>query len=121
MVMAWGLNRHARPLSCPAETASRDGRFAFPVAAGFGGRIVGPEGGESCRPGAYPSDGCEGWGIAMALELAEVAAGLPMAASFALAGGLTTLREGRRRSSLNAAMHELRRPLQVLTLALPDR
>jgi signal transduction histidine kinase len=57
----------------------------------------------------------------MALELAEVAAGLPMAASFALAGGLTTLREGRRRSSLNAAMHELRRPLQVLTLALPDR
>jgi two-component system, OmpR family, osmolarity sensor histidine kinase EnvZ len=57
----------------------------------------------------------------MAVELAEVAAGLPLAASFALAGGITTLREGRRRSSLNEAMHELRRPLQVLSLALPAR
>jgi signal transduction histidine kinase len=56
----------------------------------------------------------------MAWELAEVAAGLPVAASFALAGGLTTLREGRRRSALNEAMHELRRPLQVLRLALPS-
>jgi signal transduction histidine kinase len=44
-----------------------------------------------------------------------------MAASLALAGGITTLREGRRRSALNEAMHELRRPLQVLSLALPDR
>ncbi|MGN6588458.1 MAG: sensor histidine kinase [Solirubrobacterales bacterium] len=42
-----------------------------------------------------------------------------MAASFALAGGITTLREGRRRSVLNEAMHELRRPLQALSLALP--
>jgi signal transduction histidine kinase len=57
----------------------------------------------------------------MALELAEVAAGLPMAASLALAGGIASLREGRRRSALNEAMHELRRPLQVLSLALPDR
>src|SRR5215469_1613922 len=56
----------------------------------------------------------------MFLELAEVAAGLPMAASFAVAGGITTLREGRRRASLNEAMHELRRPLQVLALALPS-
>lgn len=56
----------------------------------------------------------------MPVELAEVAAGLPLAASFALAGGITTLREGRRRSALNEAMHELRRPLQVLTLALPS-
>lgn len=56
----------------------------------------------------------------MAVELAEVAAGLPMAASLALAGGITSFREGRRRSALNAAMHELRRPLQVLALALPD-
>ena len=55
----------------------------------------------------------------MFLELAEVAAGLPMAASFAVVGGITTLREGRRRASLNEAMHELRRPLQVLALALP--
>ena len=57
----------------------------------------------------------------MAIELAEVAAGLPMAASFALAGGITTVRETRRRTALNEAMHELRRPLQVLSLALPDR
>jgi signal transduction histidine kinase len=42
-----------------------------------------------------------------------------MAASFAMAGGFVALREGRRRSSLNAAMHELRRPLQVLYLSLP--
>jgi signal transduction histidine kinase len=56
----------------------------------------------------------------MPVELAEVAAGLPLAASFALAGGITTLRKGRRRGALNEAMHELRRPLQVLTLSLPS-
>jgi signal transduction histidine kinase len=55
----------------------------------------------------------------MALELAEVAAGLPFAASFAVAGGIATLREGRRRAALNEAMHELRRPLQVLSLSMP--
>lgn len=55
----------------------------------------------------------------MAMELAEVAAGLPMAVSFALAGGISTFREGRRRTALNEAMHELRRPLQALSLALP--
>jgi len=55
----------------------------------------------------------------MAMELAEVAAGLPVAASFALAGGIASLREGRRRAVLNEAMHELRRPLQVLSLTLP--
>lgn len=55
----------------------------------------------------------------MAVELAEVAAGLPVAASLALAGGITSLREGRRRAVLNEALHELRRPLQVLSLALP--
>jgi signal transduction histidine kinase len=57
----------------------------------------------------------------MAVELAELAAGLPVAASFAVAGGIGSVREGRRRSSLNEAMHELRRPLQVLSLAVPDR
>jgi signal transduction histidine kinase len=56
----------------------------------------------------------------VALELAEVAAGFPLAASFAIAGGITALREGRRRSALNEAMHELRRPLQVLALSLPE-
>src|SRR3954447_9226298 len=56
----------------------------------------------------------------MTVELAQVAAGLPVAASFALAGGITSFREGRRRAALNEAMHELRRPLQVLSLSLPD-
>jgi signal transduction histidine kinase len=51
-------------------------------------------------------------------ELAEVVAGFPLAASFAIAGGITALREGRRRASLNEAVHELRRPLQVLSLSL---
>ncbi|HEU5252632.1 MAG TPA: HAMP domain-containing sensor histidine kinase [Solirubrobacterales bacterium] len=55
----------------------------------------------------------------MSLELSTLAAGLPMAASFAMAGGFVALREGRRRSTLNAALHELRRPLQALSLALP--
>lgn len=56
----------------------------------------------------------------MAVELAEIAAGLPMAASFAIAGGISTFRQGQRRASLNEAMHELRRPLQVLALSLPS-
>lgn len=55
----------------------------------------------------------------MAVELAEVLAGFPLAASFAIAGGLSVLREGRRRSALNEAVHELRRPLQALALSLP--
>jgi signal transduction histidine kinase len=53
------------------------------------------------------------------LELAQVVVGFPWAASFAIAGGVAVLREGRRRASLNAAVHELRRPLQVLALSLP--
>jgi len=56
----------------------------------------------------------------MVPELSELAGGLPIAASFAMATGITALREGRRRSALNEAMHELRRPLQGLALALPD-
>lgn len=55
----------------------------------------------------------------MALELAGVLASFPLAASFAIAGGISLLREGRRRNSLNEAVHELRRPLQVLALSLP--
>lgn len=55
----------------------------------------------------------------MPVELAEIAAGLPLAASFAMASGLTALREGRRRSTLNEAVHELRRPLQALAFSLP--
>ncbi len=55
----------------------------------------------------------------MAIELAEVAAGFPLAASFAIAGGITAFREGRRRTSLNEAVHELRRPLQAIALSAP--
>ncbi len=55
----------------------------------------------------------------MALDASTVAAGLPMAASFAMAGGFVSFREARRRSSLNAALHELRRPLQALSLLAP--
>lgn len=55
----------------------------------------------------------------MTVELAEIAAGLPVAASFAMATGFTAFRAGRRRSSLNEAIHELRRPLQALALSLP--
>lgn len=55
----------------------------------------------------------------MPLELSELAGGLPIAASFAMASGITALREGRRRSALNEAIHELRRPLQGLALSLP--
>lgn len=54
----------------------------------------------------------------MPLELAEVVANFPVAASFAIASGITVVREGRRRASLNEAVHELRRPLQVLSLSV---
>lgn len=55
----------------------------------------------------------------MPVELAELAAGLPIAASFAMAGGISALREGRRRTALNEAVHELRRPLQAIALSSP--
>src|SRR3954453_5948304 len=55
----------------------------------------------------------------MHVELAEIAAALPMASSLAMATGINAFRQGRRRSSLNEAIHELRRPLQALALSLP--
>jgi signal transduction histidine kinase len=55
----------------------------------------------------------------MAVALAEIATGLPFVASLAMATGVSAFRAGRRRSSLNEAIHELRRPLQVLALSLP--
>lgn len=58
--------------------------------------------------------------MTVAVELVEVVTGLPVAASLALAGGITNFREGRRRAALNEAMHELRRPLQALSLSLPE-
>ena len=56
----------------------------------------------------------------MPLELAELSTGLPVALSFAMAGGISVLREGRRRTALNEALHELRRPLQAIALAAPN-
>lgn len=53
----------------------------------------------------------------MPLELSELAGGLPFAVSFAMAGGISAFREGRRRSALNEAVHELRRPLQAIALS----
>jgi hypothetical protein len=53
--------------------------------------------------------------------LAEtVVAGWPTIATLALALGAERFRAGRRRSALNRAMHELRRPLQALALSVPQ-
>jgi signal transduction histidine kinase len=49
--------------------------------------------------------------------LAQIVAGWPLAASMAAAVTAQSLRSGRRRSALNEALHELRRPLQALALA----
>ncbi len=55
----------------------------------------------------------------MTLELAQLAADWPLGLSLAAAAGARGLRVGRRRTALNEALHELRRPLQALTLAAP--
>ncbi|MEK6277676.1 MAG: HAMP domain-containing sensor histidine kinase [Actinomycetota bacterium] len=47
------------------------------------------------------------------------AAGWPLAASLGVAIGFGRVRAGRRRTALNRALHELRRPLQALALAIP--
>jgi signal transduction histidine kinase len=49
------------------------------------------------------------------------AAGWPLLASAALVVVGERLRAGRRRGALNRALHELRRPLQVLALTIPPR
>jgi signal transduction histidine kinase len=51
------------------------------------------------------------------IEMAEIVAGWPVVASTAATAAAQWLREGRRRSALNRALHELRRPLQVVALA----
>ena len=56
----------------------------------------------------------------MPWELAELAGGLPFALSFAFTGAVFSLRAGRQRSTLNEALHELRRPLQALALLVPE-
>lgn len=50
-------------------------------------------------------------------ELAEIVAGWPLAASMTALAAAQGMRAGRRRSALNEAMHELRRPLQAIALA----
>jgi signal transduction histidine kinase len=52
-------------------------------------------------------------------ELAEVVAAWPLGASLAAAVALQGLWTGRRRTALNEALHELRRPLQALALLPP--
>jgi signal transduction histidine kinase len=51
------------------------------------------------------------------IELAQIVAGWPLVISMAAAVAVQGLREGRRRSVLNEALHELRRPLQAVALA----
>lgn len=55
----------------------------------------------------------------MTTPLAEVVAAWPLGASLAAAVAVQGLRTGRRRTALNEALHELRRPLQALALASP--
>jgi signal transduction histidine kinase len=54
-------------------------------------------------------------------ELAQVLAGWPVVLSMAAAVAAQGLRAGRRRSALNAALHELRRPLQAVAFASGPR
>jgi len=51
------------------------------------------------------------------IEMAEIVAGWPVVASTAATAAAQWLREGRRRSALNRAVHELRRPLQAVAFA----
>jgi signal transduction histidine kinase len=57
--------------------------------------------------------------LAMSLELAQLAGGLPVALPLVAVASARSLLAGRRRSALNEAMHELRRPLQALALCAP--
>ena len=53
-------------------------------------------------------------------ELLQIVGGWPFAVSLAAVATARSLRAGRRRTALNEAVHELRRPLQVLALASPS-
>lgn len=54
-------------------------------------------------------------------ELVQIVAGWPLVLSMAAAVAAQSLRAGRRRSALNEALHELRRPLQAVALATGPR
>jgi signal transduction histidine kinase len=51
------------------------------------------------------------------IELAQIVVGWPLAATLAVVAAAQSLRAGQRRSALNQALHELRRPLQAIALA----
>jgi signal transduction histidine kinase len=51
------------------------------------------------------------------IEVAQIVAGWPMVALMAATVAAQGLRSGRRRSALNQALHELRRPLQAVAFA----
>lgn len=53
----------------------------------------------------------------MKLELAQIVSAWPLGVSLAAAVAAQGIYAGRRRSALNEALHELRRPLQALALA----
>lgn len=53
------------------------------------------------------------------LEVAQLASAWPLGVSLAAAVAVRGRRVGRRRTALNEALHELRRPLQVLALTVP--
>lgn len=53
--------------------------------------------------------------------LVQIVAGWPLVLSMAAAVAAQSLRAGRRRSALNEALHELRRPLQAVALATGPR
>lgn len=55
----------------------------------------------------------------MVPDLGQLIEGWPFAASMAAAVGARGIRDARRRTALNEALHELRRPLQVLALGAP--
>jgi signal transduction histidine kinase len=55
------------------------------------------------------------------IVLGQIAAGWPLALSMAAAVAAQGLHAGRRRSALNEALHELRRPLQAVALASGPR
>lgn len=54
------------------------------------------------------------------IELAEIAGSWPLVATLAAVAAAQGLQAGRRRSALNEALHELRRPLQAIALAGGD-
>jgi signal transduction histidine kinase len=55
------------------------------------------------------------------MDLAHVIVGWPFALSMAAAVAAQSFRAGRRRVALNEALHELRRPLQAVALAVGSR